>query len=433
MVDRHLRAPPPLAANGFLFVPGRDYLFGIDAFNGSILWEQKIKDFTRVAVLRDGGNLALARDNTLYAAAGSDCYEIDPDTGNRLRKFSVDPTSQEWGYLAIGGGSNELLIGSASPRGAIRRELATVSIFSGAYGDRQRIVCSEILFALARKSGTRKWTYRPGGAIFNPSLCIHSGRVFFLESNDPQTLVVPGSHDGDRSDTVASGKAKRVAGRWHYSDLIDFKGATIVALDLDSGRPLWRRPLGVPSGIQTLFLSCAAGQLVVVGSRNGPSGAKDGRITLHYDTRVYDPVTGKQRWQHTFDTGRGKDLTHGEQDLHPVITGEMLIVEPQVYELATGKPLFTFQRSGGGCGTLSASASRLYYRASHPTTFDLQNRKQQKIANVSRPGCWINMIPASGLLLIPEGSSGCICSYPIQASMAFRPSVEIQRGGKSGP
>jgi len=432
MVDRHLRAPPPLAANGFLFVPGREYLFGIDAFNGTILWEQQIENFTRVAVLRDGGNLALAKDNSLYAAAGPDCLEIDVNTGNRLRKFSVEPESQEWGYLAIGGVNDELLIGSASPTGAIRRELATVSIFSGAYGDRQRIVCSESLFALSRKSGTRQWTYRPSGAIFNPSLCIHSGRIFFLESNEPQTLVVPGSHDGDRSDTVASGKAKRVAGRWHYSDLIESKGATIVALDLDSGKPLWRKPLELQSGIQTLFLSCAAKQLVVVDSRNGPSSAKDGRVTLHYDTQVHDPVNGKRRWQHTFDTGRGKDLTHGEQDLHPVITGEMLIVEPQVYQLATGKPLFTFRRSGGGgCGALSASASRLYYRASHPTTFDLQNRKQQKIANVSRPGCWINMIPASGLLLIPEGSSGCICSYPIQASMAFRPGPVVGSGENS--
>ncbi|MFP6880171.1 MAG: hypothetical protein VCA34_04440, partial [Roseibacillus sp.] len=61
-----------------------------------------------------------------------------------------------------------------------------------------------------------------------------------------------------------------------------------------------------------------------------------------------------------------------------------------------------------------------------------QNRQQQKIANVSRPGCWINMIPASGLLLIPEGSSGCICSYPIQASMAFRPGAVVGSGKKDG-
>ena len=38
-----------------------------------------------------------------------------------------------------------------------------------------------------------------------------------------------------------------------------------------------------------------------------------------------------------------------------------------------------------------------------------------------RPGCWINVIPAAGLILAPEGSSGCTCSYPLQASMALAP------------
>jgi outer membrane protein assembly factor BamB len=322
-----------------------------------------------------------------------------------------------------------LLIGSATPAGAIRRELATVTIFGGAYGDQQRIVCSEEIFAIARATGERRWTYQPRGAIFNPSLALAGERLFFVESNDPETLRAPGSEDGDRGDTAASGKAKRVAGRWHYADLIEAKGATVVALDLQTGHAAWRKPLQAAAGMQTLFLSCTEEQLVLVNSRNGTSTMKrDGGVTLHYDTQVLRTETGEHAWQDSFDTGRGKDLTHGEQDLHPVIAGGMLIVEPQVYDLATGGKQFTFQRSGGGgCGALSASAGRLYYRASHPATFDLARRKQEKIVVVSRPGCWINMIPASGLLLIPEGSSGCICSSPIQASMAFRPAGREER------
>ena len=31
------------------------------------------------------------------------------------------------------------------------------------------------------------------------------------------------------------------------------------------------------------------------------------------------------------------------------------------------------------------------------------------------------MIPAGGLLLIPEASSGCTCNYSIQTSLAFLP------------
>ena len=36
-----------------------------------------------------------------------------------------------------------------------------------------------------------------------------------------------------------------------------------------------------------------------------------------------------------------------------------------------------------------------------------------------RPGCWINTIPAAGLAMIPEASSGCICSYPLQTTVAL--------------
>ena len=39
----------------------------------------------------------------------------------------------------------------------------------------------------------------------------------------------------------------------------------------------------------------------------------------------------------------------------------------------------------------------------------------------SRAGCWINMIPAGGQLLIPEGSASCVCQYSLQTSMAFEP------------
>ena len=53
--------------------------------------------------------------------------------------------------------------------------------------------------------------------------------------------------------------------------------------------------------------------------------------------------------------------------------------------------------------------------------FDLRTRRAAKLSRVSRPGCWINIVPACGLILIPEASSGCSCPYPLQASMAFMP------------
>jgi hypothetical protein len=63
--------------------------------------------------------------------------------------------------------------------------------------------------------------------------------------------------------------------------------------------------------------------------------------------------------------------------------------------------------------------------------FDLATNQAENITCVSRPGCWINMIPAGGLLLIPEASSGCTCDFPVQTSLAFLPRAAGPSAGRS--
>lgn len=428
IVDRHLRSPPPLAGGGLLLVPGRDYLFGLDAHNGTVLWEREIPQFMRASMLRDCGNLVLVPGSKrVLAASGSKCLIMDAESGATLREISVDADEEEWGYVAFDGG---LLVGSAVDKGAVRRELSYAAIWEGGYGDGKRAVCSRRLFAVQPKTGERRWTYLPKGAIPNPSLCIDStgGQIFFLESRNPATLEPPA--------------APRPAGRWGYDELVTSSGADLVALDLATGRERWRQPFAAGEGdILTCYLSCSDGQLVAVDSRNlarqpepvaaavdanakpaPPAKAKPVQKTLHYGVRVMAAADGSARWERMLDTGRRPNLTHGEQDLHPVIAGGRLIVEPSVFDLKSGEELFKFKRQGGGgCGTISASSNKLYFRAGHPAEFDLLSKEQAWISKATRPGCWINMIPANGLLLVPEGSSGCICGFPVQASMAFGP------------
>ena len=38
-----------------------------------------------------------------------------------------------------------------------------------------------------------------------------------------------------------------------------------------------------------------------------------------------------------------------------------------------------------------------------------------------RPGCWINVIPAGGLVLMPDSTTGCKCSYLNTATIALQP------------
>jgi hypothetical protein len=38
-----------------------------------------------------------------------------------------------------------------------------------------------------------------------------------------------------------------------------------------------------------------------------------------------------------------------------------------------------------------------------------------------RLGCWINTIPANGLVMIPEASAGCVCLFSIASTVVFEP------------
>ena len=50
-----------------------------------------------------------------------------------------------------------------------------------------------------------------------------------------------------------------------------------------------------------------------------------------------------------------------------------------------------------------------------------------------RASCWINMVPACGLVLVPEGSSSCPCAYNYKTSVAFTPAIRHNHWGIFGP
>ncbi len=105
-----------------------------------------------------------------------------------------------------------------------------------------------------------------------------------------------------------------------------------------------------------------------------------------------------------------------------MIVDSTAYVYPLAYELDGGKPVDTWRlRRSGGCGTFSASADAMFFRARNPTTCNLADGTQAKLTKVTRPGCWINIIPAGGLVLIPEASSGCTCNFAVQTSLALTP------------
>jgi hypothetical protein len=58
--------------------------------------------------------------------------------------------------------------------------------------------------------------------------------------------------------------------------------------------------------------------------------------------------------------------------------------------------------------------------------YDIASDRRIDLTRVTRPSCWMSMVPAGGLLLVPEASSGCTCGFALQMSMAFVP-VEAEK------
>jgi hypothetical protein len=173
-----------------------------------------------------------------------------------------------------------------------------------------------------------------------------------------------------------------------------------------------------------MFVNFAQNTVLVSGTYNRDDKVRYGLFAYHGDT-------GEPKWDTDYlaldirgDDPAPTEGSHGEQWQHPVIVGDRIYTRPYDLDLHTGeKGTKWIKRGGHGCGGWTASAHYLYGRGSNPRMYDLglDETEGDPLTRVSRPGCWLNIIPAGGLVLIPESSSGCTCSYPLQTSLALAP------------
>ena len=393
MVDRHMRTMPPLASGGMMYLPGLNQVIAVDAYTGVVRWKQYIPDSTRIGILKDCGWM-VSKEDALLVATGNALteYRSDAQAPDRVASRTVHTMpfeNREWGYLAF---LDNRIVGSSVLPGSSRKTVNRDAILEGAYTDDRPIVCSDAVFSTAESAAP--WEYTSRGAILNPTLAVNPRVVVFAENACPDLKS-------------AGGRLTLVEFLRHQPQL--------VALSLETGKMLWRVDLPAIPDAQNAFVVCDQDHVALVNSRNAQ--------TVHYDVRVYAALDGNLLWKTTQDNRNKVGGDHGEQDKHPVLVGNRLIVEPLCYDIRTGDKLANIHlgQRGYGCGTISASADALFFRSGNPAKYSLGTQKLERVTAVTRPGCWINMIPASGMLLIPEGSSGCTCNFAVQTSMALAP------------
>ena len=406
IIDRHHRPMSSLVKDGRIFVPTVKGIIAVDAYNGTELWRLDVPNSRRIGALKDSGHM-LATDEYVYIAAEEKCWAVDVATG--IRKVTLKAPQlgnrykHDWGYLNHL--DNNLLGSGQKVRASFYKQDFHGKPDNGSHvleGDFRQVIVSDYLFAMDRHTGAIRWTYRDG-TIMNSAVTVGDGRIYFVECRNPEIMK-----DGD--------------GRLRI-DKFCAKNLFIVALDAETGVKIWQRPFQFPYE-HIMFLNYAENTLLFTGTYN-----KDNLV--NYGLFAFAADTGEEKWRtdyiglnvagtEPFGTGG----SHGEQWQHPVINGRTLYSRPYAFDLHTGeKKKYHVYRGGHGCGGLTGSAYYLYGRGSNPRMYPIEvdSTRGIPLTQVNRPGCWLNIIPAGGLILVPESSSGCTCGYSLQSSVAFAP------------
>jgi len=411
MVNRHARAAGPLSLDGRLFVQGENTLMAYDAYNGLKLWQRDVPGAIRQTASHDSSNLALSRDG-LFVAVSDKCLRLDPATGETRATYPLPPADggpRRWGYVACVG---KLLLGSGGAR---------------PYD-------SDSVFAFDLETGKCRWVYR-GKRVPNNAIAAGDGKVFLASSDvsDEERLKVLQEQRAKIKDLPQPERAK-AEGALSEADV-----HRVVALDAQTGQVRWEKALD---------LTDCGGWHAAQNNYSAPLATMYNNGVLVFFGMYLDGHHWEQFFAGEFDSRRitavsGEDgkLLWSRQvgfRVRPLVIGDTLHAEPWAFDLHNGEPKtrvhpitgetgrWQFARPGHHCGCPSASPNCLFFRSHNLGYYDLLGDYGTMHFGAHRPGCWINFIPAGGLLLVPEASAGCMCPFPNMCSVVFQPTEKAK-------
>lgn len=390
ITDRHGQGPAPQCHRGCLVTGGVNGLCALDAYNGHTLWTcwlpGLLKDYDGVhhdVGVGDTGGCFCLSDDSVYVKQADHCLRIELASGRRLAQFQTPPApdgkNRAWGYLATDGG---LLFGT------VANEAHTVS---PRYDSLKLTTESVLLFAMDAADGRLKWRYEPQESIRNNAIAVSGGRVYLIDRPlamaDRITELPP---DGKHRPLLKPGEQP---------------GGVLVALDAASGRVLWKQTeniWGTQLAVSPEHQVIVMYYLAVKHKFFKLPSEVGGRIA------AFRAATGERLWD--------REATYVTR---PIINGKTIYAEGGAWDLETGQPVpFELKRSYG-CGQISASRNLMLFRSATLGYYDLTRDAGVENFGGARPGCWFNAVPAGGLVLVPDGSSKCACSYQMHAWFAL--------------
>ena len=229
------------------------------------------------------------------------------------------------------------------------------------------------------------------------------------------------------------------------------KEAFLIALDRESGNKLWQKPFkfkaytmlylsvrdntlvasgGYHVGPQAELLEPSIDPAVVLAKKLGVKRKDIEANRIHFVFQALDARNGNVLWDAGYTSDGYVGNQHNYNVGHPAITetdvwhapGEQYVAR---IDLKTGAVKeYPHINRGKGCAMPTASARAMFYRSTAIASFDFETEKQFYVSKVNRPSCWMNILPAGGLVQMPEYSYGCNCAFPLQTSIVLIPEGE---------
>ena len=404
VLPRHGRGPVPQVAGGRMFLLGPDTLSARDVYTGRPLWQKSLPgiglpyDTTSHQPGADHvGSPYVSQADAVYVRDEGMVLQLEPATGQLVRRIhpsgdSGQETHEPLGFLSVW---EDLLIVGVEPQ--------YFDDSRPGHGRNWNATSSRRVVVLDRQTGRRLWEREAEFGFRHNAIATAAGRLFLV-------------------DRLSDGVLDLLARRGQAPE----GTPQLLALDARTGEVLW-------STRQQVFgswLGYSEEHDVLVQASRPPV---DRRQALPDEPRpgsqlmAYRGEDGRLLWEQDFDY-RNPCLLHGDR----------LIVHGHIYSLLTGQPYpamhpvtgregpWTYAASSN-CGQIIAGQHLLTFRRGTASYYDLANAGGTGDIGGLRAGCTPNMVPADGVLNVPDYTRTCVCQYPLQTSLALIPMDEAEQ------
>jgi len=408
MPNRHGRGPAPLVRNGRMIAEGLHGIRATNIYNGHTLWEFPIDNIllpyhaeAQLGAAWCGSNICIS-DDRLFVHDRETCLALDMKDGKKLAELSPplrkDGKQGVWGYVACVDGT---LFGT------LVDEEHLVKSWSTKWDTSRLFTESILLFAMDAQTGEPKWSFTPEHSIRPSAIAIGDGRIYLIDRPVAPLEELSFNEDEARADAKRRAAVNGRIAEEEFLRLTEHKTGRLLALDARTGKVVWENDKEI---FGTMLALGSEHNVLVMGYQARHKPHDWNASELGNRMAGFRPSDGTRLWD-----------VACEYDSPPIINDRTIYAQPGAWDILTGEQLqFEFTRSYG-CGTVVGSKRMLVFRSATLGYFDLTGTRRTENYGGIRPGCWINAIPAGGLIMMADAASWCTCSYLNQATCALQP------------